>query len=138
MFKKIGEAFFKPRRLPKNYVLKISNFQFFYQTVEITVFIGEKLRCTIICSLKALVKIDCLKSTKDLVDSLIIKKPSNLVTFIFYWLCTEIYLSPVRLHFHPKHSSQHLLLTCAPSFLAHTTQLFFYFLMPVSVDQALS
>ena len=36
-------------------------------------------------------KIDCLKSTKDLVDSLI-TFPSNLVIVIFNWLCTEIYI----------------------------------------------
>ena len=42
-------------------------------------------------NVKALVKIDCLKSTKDLVDSLIIF-PSNLLIVIFNWLCTEIYI----------------------------------------------
>ena len=45
-------------------------------------------------------KIDCLKSTKDLVDSLIIF-PSNLLIVILNWLCTEIYIIILLLLF-PK------------------------------------
>ena len=42
-------------------------------------------------------KIDCLKSTKDLVDSLIIYKPSNLEIVIVGYVLKYIYLSIFQL-----------------------------------------
>ena len=46
---------------------------------------------TTLTNAKAAVKIDCLKSNKDLVDSLI-SLPINLLFVIVNWLCTEIYI----------------------------------------------
>ena len=46
---------------------------------------------TTLTNAKAVVKIDCLKSNKDLVDSLI-SLPINLLFVIVNWLCTEIYI----------------------------------------------